>query len=519
MWRTEDDRPPPFREKLVSESVRSTGARGPDFLEIGMRRFVITLMGLGTLAAGPVRVSRTPVVVEGVIFDSLGHAPLGNAIVQLVPADASSHAAQTTNADSAGHYRFDQVEGGRYRMGFFHPMLDSLGVEAALREVLVEGDRGVRVDLATPSPARLRAAICGAATAKDSSGIVIGFVRGALDGAAAAGVQVTAQWVEFTLRRGGYDRSTPTFTATTGDNGWFAVCKAPSGGTMMLQASRGADSTDLLELRVPADGFLRRDLYLGAARVVAVSTPSVSRDSTTPPPAMTMHTGEGRLTGIVVTKADGRPIASAQVRIADGPAAVVNERGEWSLAGAPLGTRLLEVRALGFYPERRPVAVTTDPARVRIELATLKSVLDTVRVTALRTSSRNLQEFEFRKRAFAGRYVTPKEIERLNPVTTTNILRGMNGVYADGDPRSPDRDSIMMRGMFASPGGSYACAPSIYVDGWKLPEASKTELDAAIDPKDIGGMEIYMAGTAPVQFQEGIIAKNAGCGVILVWRK
>ena len=40
-----------------------------------------------------------------------------------------------------GRYTFTDIPDGRYRLGFIHPMLDSLGLEPMLRDVRVEGRR------------------------------------------------------------------------------------------------------------------------------------------------------------------------------------------------------------------------------------------------------------------------------------------------------------------------------------------------------------------------------------------
>ena len=50
-----------------------------------------------------------------------------------------------------------------------------------------------------------------------------------------------------------------------------------------------------------------------------------------------------------------------------------------TLAEAPTGTRMLEVHALGYYPERRRVDVVASSAPIEVKLSTLKAVLDTVK--------------------------------------------------------------------------------------------------------------------------------------------
>src|SRR6185436_12074737 len=107
-------------------------------------------------------------------------------------------------------------------VGLVHPMLDSLGIEPPLREVVVEGHRSVRVDLAIPSPARLRAAICGPLSMSKlhsgSVGIVVGLVRDARDGTPVREVAVTAEWLELSFTPRGITRRTLRRLTITGES-------------------------------------------------------------------------------------------------------------------------------------------------------------------------------------------------------------------------------------------------------------------------------------------------------------
>src|SRR5205814_3737081 len=138
-------------------------------------------------------------------------------------------------------------------------------------------------------------------------------------------------------------RHTQRLVTTTWDTGWFAMCNVPSPGAMFLLAQRGADSTDLIEVQVPASGFLRRDLYLGSARNISGDTARRADNVAFPMPAT--HTVNARLYGTVVTAAEGAPLAGALVSLTDGPQTRTNERGQWTLVDAPIGTRMVEVRA------------------------------------------------------------------------------------------------------------------------------------------------------------------------------
>lgn len=447
--------------------------------------------------------------VRGVVYDSLGRAPLAGAIVQLVPAETlavGTRFGATTTADSAGDFAFASVPDGRYLIGFFHPLLDSLGLAPPLQAVIVQGEHPTSVDLATPSPARLRTAICGAPKDTLPRALIVGTVRDARTGRALAGVRVTGGWVEFSLTPGGVLRRTPSIIATTGENGWFALCNVPAGGLMGLAASRGADSTDLLDLQVPPAGFLHRELYLGPARVSSHnSMPSI-------------RVGDGRVSGTVVGAADGRPLSGATVAIAAGPRTRTNDRGEWTLAHAPEGTRMLEVRFVGYYPAWLPVDVAGGTPPVRIALPTLRSVLDTVKVLATPLNQRAV-EFETRRRQGVGYFLTPVDVARSHPIETSDLFRVIPGFEIQYDGSSPERVIVSRRTHHF--GNNGRCSPAIWINGVYFPRFSAEEIDGLVRPEELVGIEVYSEASVPPQYRPlGTRANDQGsCGSILIWTK
>jgi hypothetical protein len=448
--------------------------------------------------------------VRGTVYDSIAGQPLVGALVQLVAADSGGTYGRTAVSDSLGAFRFIDAPNGRFTLGFYHAVLDSLGLEPLVRPITVTNGGAVRADLATPSAARLGAAICGAPTPQNSGAVVMGIVRHATDRRPAAGVTVIAEWLELSFGAGGINRRTPRRLATTRETGWFAICHVPRPGSMTLTATRGADSTATIPVEVPTSGFLRRELYLGAARVVAAAPPP--RDSTpqdaTALQVRRLHVGDGRLSGSVRATNDGRPLAGAQVSILDGPQTRTNARGEWMLSDAPPGTRLLEVRAVGYYPERRAVDIVDSVAPLRVALATFKSVLDTMKISATRTVDMNLVGFQERRRSSVGRFLTPRDIAMRQPFATSEIFRSVPGMFLD---RTMDaEEKVMMRGVFED-----RCEPAIYINGQWMNGLTSSDLDSFIRPSDIAGIEVYMVGQVPAQFQPGL----SGCGSLVFWTK
>lgn len=486
---------------------------GPALLRPWFALTFALCLGVGTARAQAAPLPR-PVagraVVSGIVFDSIGRAPLVGAAVQLVNADSLSAAPTTVDSDSLGRFAFSDILPGRYLLGFLHPMLDSLGVEPKPREVIVgTGAPALRADLAIPSAATLRVAICGTAAVADSQALVIGIVRDAGTLVALDSAVVSVRWVEFALELGRITRNPAQRAVATQETGWFAICGPPSGGTIALGASHGADSTETLELEVPVEGFLRRDLFFGVARIASADMVARAADSTALVTAP-RRTGDGRLTGVVVAATSGRPLAGARVGIANGPQTRADERGAWTLAGLPTGTRTLEARAVGHYPVQLPVDVVAGAAPVRIAMVTLQSVLDTVKVRASRGGNRAALDFMQRKRSSgAGRFLTSADIAARQPLYTTDLFRSIPGIYLLRD-QNGDEVLVQRSNTFSSP----TCRVSVFMNGMNLRNMSAGDINGYVQPKDLIGVEVYTAASVPAQFSE-----MNGCGSVLIWSR
>jgi hypothetical protein len=247
----------------------------------------------------------------------------------------------------------------------------------------------------------------------------------------------------------------------------------------------------------------------------------VAGDPIAKPSQRITRRGHGILSGTIVGVADGKPVRDAHVSLVDGPETDANERGEWTLVDAPAGSRMLEIRALGFVPSRRRVDVVSDAAPVRIALSTLKAVLDTVRITATRLSP-DRDGFEERRHSGLGRYFTPEDIAKANPGSLSEMFRSVPGLKFEYDDQLVEK-RIRMRSGFGS------CEPAIYINGLAMTtmaaDSTKSglatvtltsdDIDTWLRPRDVTGIEIYSGDNAPVQYQQSM----TGCGSILIWTK
>jgi hypothetical protein len=199
------------------------------------------------------------------------------------------------------------------------------------------------------------------------------------------------------------------------------------------------------------------------------------------------------------------------VSIVGGSATTADAEGRWELADVPLGTRMLEVRAIGFYPERRAVDIVANAPVMDVALTTFQAVLDAVRVTADRVASADLDAFAQRQRGGGmGRFTTADQIMRRNPISTSDLFRTLPGLIGDG--------SLTMRGNFSDGGGNFgvSCVPEVYIDGHYMRGIGASEVDGLVAPEDIAGIEVYSTGSPkPAQFDLGM----SGCGSVVIWQK
>lgn len=465
------------------------------------------MLAVGVSAVAPVQAQQPapPEVrarVSGVVFDSLSSRPLTGAIVQLVPV-SNAVSARSVQTVGSGAFSFDSVGAGSYLLGFYHPLLDSLGIAAPLSRVDVRTTGDVRAPLAIPSALTLRRALCGPKAVTDSIGVYVGYVRGATDGFARAKSLVKAQWSEISIGSEGIQRVTPSVQGETSDAGGVAICGLPVGGTVMLRAWNATDSSGFAELEVPAHGLLRRDLFIGTSRTVAL------RDSTADSTATstTVLRGNGTLRG-VVRRPDGVPLEGARLVFwGSGVEVATTSTGAYRMAELPAGTHTMEARALGFLPQRIPIDVMEGVESVSdFTLESFGTYLDTVKVTGRRVyASRQVQEFEERRKRGFGTFMDEDDIEKRNPFFVGDLLRMTPGVQVVPGQFG---NRILMRGM----GFQVNCYPAVFIDGMKVMNMDG-DIDSYVNVQEIRALEVYPRGSSvPVQFQT-----LDGCGSLVIW--
>lgn len=351
------------------------------------------------------------VTVRGIVYDSIARTPLADARVSLVGADSANATRQFSATSAAdGTFRIPGVQVGRYVVGFYHPALDTLGLQAAERVVHI-GPESVSVALATPSPETIITGFCGAlnrTAERAAPGLLMGRVDDAQRESAVDSGFVIVTWSE--ARVAG---SRITVADARGDTrirggGLFALCGVPRDVPILVRAGRGADSSGAIEARVPLNGLLYLSLSVGA-----------------------VTSSGGRIVGRVLNEAH-RPIRSAIVSLATSllPQVATNDSGEFVLDSLPVGSQMLLVRAIGFAPRTTTIQVADGRATRADVVLQAVTVLSAV-VSRDSVQQAHLAEFLYDEKhnATGSYFVQPIRLpgyEALQPVC--HLINGLPGV-------------------------------------------------------------------------------------------
>ena len=436
---------------------------------------------------------RAQTTVVGTVTDSVGHHPVVGALVQLA---GSGSFVRTTSSDSLGAYRIDDVPPGKYLVGFFHPTLDSLGIDLSPKQVTVVAGGEQRMDLAIPPAQRIAAQLCQGTKDRDSTGLLIGHLRDADTRQPRKG-SVTVLWVELTIGQGGVHRNRQQVPIKTDDLGYFALCGLPSDALLQASAQAGDEESGFVELQLPAGGLLLRDFLVSRAdSLVPVYDDSSAVKGVLPLPML--RRGTARVSGVVHND-KGKPLANAQVSVpGTGVDGRTEETGTFQMGGLPSGTQTVEVRAIGFEPKRVAVDLSRDRlTTVDVVLDRPVQTLDAVKIYGKGNSA--MAEFQRRLKAGWGHILTPADIARRNAFQASDLFRTMPGVrVAHGRGFS---STILVRG----------CRPTVYLNGMRMDDEAASDIDMLVTPSELTAVEVYTAASRPAEFF------GNSCGSVVLW--
>lgn len=491
--------------------------------------------------------------ITGTVYDSLRLRPLSGAMVQFVgAADSVVGRVFSATTDSAGKYTIADIPAGAYLAGFFHPAVDSLGIELSQSAVVINQANQV-VHLATPSPLTLAAAVCPEGNYADSLGMLIGHVRHTQSGEPLHGAVVTVSWNETVIGQGGIHSRQPEIMAVTGPAGWYGICGLPKDVALMARAVYGvrpagvasetADTSrvivDTSVVKPDSSGYV--EVTLGGAEIrglgflvggsitgtITAADTVVGRAPTAADTGLLVaRRGAARLEGRVVD-ARGERIPEARVQVWGAARyGVATTNGTFMLDSLPGGTHALEVRAIGFVPVKQIVHLRPEETTpVEVVLGERAVALPTVTVRGQLVYSRKLAGFEDRRRkGVTGLFFGPEDIENRPFTRVTDLLSQIAGVSANRG----NSDQVLFRqgSLVYDPGAisdggdgvlakTTACEPTWYVDG-RRSFLTAQQINDQYTPLEIAAVEVYQRQSQiPLEFHTPL----SGCGIVAIWTR
>jgi hypothetical protein len=439
--------------------------------------------------------------LRGTVYDSVAGAPLTQAAVRVFRSDSVSEGFDT-RSDSLGGFTVPGLRAGTWLLSFLHPRLDSLRVEAPLARIEVVEAGEIDVTLAVPSGATLARARCGV-THGDSTAVIVGDVRDAATRQPVPHATVRASWPEWVFAKRQMGREDMARVARADSAGQFVLCGVPQATTVTALAYANTDSTGTVELLVPATDYVVADFVLDR-QAAPMAIPTDASGAT----VAAWKRGAGTVRGQVQTP-DGKPFANAIARVlGSGTVVRSDSSGVFRISDAAAGTQTVEVRAVGFEPQRHRVQLTpNEPYVLTVALARSRVVLDTVRVIAGRPLPPDVQRIETRWRRGLGTFLDGNTVRERSSNMLTSALWGIPGVRLG--MRSGFGNTIYLRA-----GGGGECIPVIYLDGFRF-IASGISIDEIVAPDDVAALEVYVrAMQRPAEFTD-----LSDCGVFVVWTK
>ncbi len=444
----------------------------------GSRWLRLALATVGILGAAA-RPSRAQVIIRGTLVDSLRGGPVPGATIQLLGA------AQSATTDRAGRFQFDAVGPGPWRLGYWAPWLDSLGLPAIERRLPTQTSGTIDVALATPSLATLQRTRCGT-TLLEGQGVLLGEIRRA-DGASIARAGVSGRWEETRLGRGMLERSPMATVDSTSSDGMFFLCGVPVGSEITVRATAG-------------------DQGRSGEVVVRVGRTVQRRDLTIAPPTLT-----ARLRGRVLNEA-GAPIAlAAIVPLGDSLlSARTDSTGAFTLEAWPRRSSQLLVRALGFEPRTLDI----EPTEAVVDLDTLQLSRIPPQLAAVLVEGRQVSveelEFDARRRLGLGTHLGDKELARLPIISVDAVGNMIPRAQVIGNAFT--RQIVFRRVTMTAGTMSQFCSPQFWIDGVNVRNLEPDEQSLYI--RSAKRIEAYVANVAPPRFTD-----FNGCGSVVIWTR
>jgi len=222
------------------------------------------------------------------------------------------------------------------------------------------------------------------------------------------------------------------------------------------------------------------------------------------------------IAGTITDVESGQPVGGAPIGLNGDPAGFTTGDGKFELRTfrAILGAQnRLTVRRIGYRGQSYGfwVADTATVIELTLTAEPLAARLPDIVVEGEKMvigGGRRLAGFERRRKVGLGHFVTQKDIEKLQPLNISDVLRRIPGVTVF---TSGATTTVELRGA-----GTTCYAPAIFYDGVKF----TTDDINFVVPESIVGIEVYRSGTVlPPEFSVGSDGGSSSCGAIVFWTK
>jgi hypothetical protein len=230
----------------------------------------------------------------------------------------------------------------------------------------------------------------------------------------------------------------------------------------------------------------------------------------------------GRILG-VFDDATGEPIVGADVIDTDAETKLkTSVSGAVQLSFLGVDSTVVQVRKIGYIPKTFSVATgAADTVPVTVVLKPIAQTLPTVVTTGAARATGAFADFELRRRAGLGHFITQEEIEKRLAFDLYGYLERVPGLTYNiaGAPNGQAVRRILMHGGAGL--GTGFCTPNFFLDGMYYPLDEGNEplfsLTLFAQPAYLKGIEVYeSSGTIPAQFDR---SSSTGCGSVVIWTK
>ncbi len=434
-----------------------------------------------------------PASISGIAYDSVRNHPMAGAQIVIQGTNL------LTVAGADGHFRFDSVPPGQYRLLAAHPILDSIGIQLTSPPIKVSAGQALRLDMVTPRPAGLVKMLCPAARLALGPAALFGRVRNADTEQPIAKARVSIVWTSVEL--GGLRKIPKIRESETDANGTYRICGLPPTFDGKVQVQHAGVTSGDVPISFDNDELEVRSLSIAVAAPAAVAS-----NDTNPKPRRPVAVA--RLTGRVLS-VTGQPVADARVQLEGTTrAAATRADGSFTLDSLPSGSQVVVARRIGYDPVEQPVELSAStPATATLRFDQAVTMLPTVTTEAQRETGLDAVGFTLREKAGMGFYMDEKAVDRRQAPKFTDLLRTVPGIRVQTSGYTTQVYDARTQGS--------GCVTYV-VDGSPWVSMNPGDIDQFVLPDNVGAVEVYHGAETPPQFQT---AGQGGCATIVIWTK